>query len=268
MMAIRALGRLWQGHSHSNPMSAFFRRRRKGSDPKSDSKRTDGAGPPADEPEKSAYSADSPTLFDVRQAQSPKHAETWNGSWERLSDKVYSFLARRFDRDKIPFDVEFDDFFSAVLSRMLRDLPNLEVRGRREFWGWVKKIAANQLIDMWRRHRRLRHGGGRVAQQVDEGDNDLVAGAVDPGSLTPSGFFMVRELEGAEEECVNKITNEQARKIYMMRRRDGLDYEEIAQRVGSESADSVRATFSRVKGQVHECLRRRLDGYTELLVAE
>lgn len=249
-------------------MSAFFRRRRKGPDSGSDSKPTDGARPPADEPEKSASSADSPTLFDVRQAQSPNHADTWNGSWERLSDKVCAFLSRRFDRDKIPFDVEFDDFFSAVLSRMLRDLPNLEVRGRREFWAWVKKIAANQLIDMWRRHRRLRHGGGRIAQQVDDCEIDVVEGAADPGGQTPSGFFMVRELEGAEEECVNKITNEQARKIYMMRRRLGLEYEEIAQRVGSESADSVRATFSRVKGQVHDCLRRRLDGYTELLAAE
>ena len=248
-------------------MSAFFRRR-KASDSKPETAREAEVRSEEQAPAAEPVSADSPTLFDVRQAQSPKHADTWNGSWERLSDKVYAFLARRFDRDKIPFDVEFDDFFSAVLSRMLRDLPNLEVRGRREFWAWVKKIAANQLIDMWRRHRRLRRGGGRVAQQVDDRDVDQVEGAVDPGGMSPSGIFMVRELEGAEEQCVGKISSEQGREIYMMRRRLGLSYEEIAERVGSESADSVRATFSRVKSQVHECLRRRLDGYSEVLSAE
>ena len=248
-------------------MSAFFRRR-KATDPKSE-KTPEGEVRSQDlNPDLDAGSTDSPTLFDVRQAQSPKHADTWNGSWERLSDKVYSFLARRFDRDKIPFDVEFDDFFSAVLSRMLRDLPNLEVRGRRELWAWVKKIAANQLTDMWRRHRRLRHGGGRVAQQVDDRDVDQVEGAVDPGGTSPSGIFMVRELEGAEEQCVSKVSSQQGREVYMMRRRLGLSYEEIAERIGSESPDSVRATFSRVKGQVHDCLRRRLDGYSEVLSAE
>lgn len=252
---------------------SFFRRRRKAPDSKSDSdastdSHADSQGSAGEESQDNAFAADSPTLFDVRQAQSEKHTETWNGSWERLSDKVHAFLARRFDSDKIPFDVEFDDFFSAVLSRMLRDLPNLEVRGRREFWGWVKKIAANQLIDMWRRHRRTRHGGGRITQQVDERDVDQVEAAVDPAGLTPSGIFMVRELEGAEEECVGKISNEQARKIYMMRRRLGLDYDEIAERVGSKSADSVRATFSRVKSQVHDCLRRRLDGYSDVLSAQ
>ena len=249
-------------------MSSFFRRRSKGSDPKGDSGQSSDLNPKAEEQQEDENSMDSPTLFDVRQAQSDKHADTWNGSWERLSDKVHAFLARRFDRDKIPFDVEFDDFFSAVLSRMLRDLPKMEVRGRREFWGWVKKVAANQLVDMWRRHRRLRHGGGRVGQQINDLEVDVVEGAVDPVDQTPSGLFMAQEIEGAEEECVNKIPNEQARKIYMMRRRRGLDYVEIAREVGSDSPDSIRAMFSRVKGQVHDCLRRRLDGYSELLSEE
>jgi RNA polymerase sigma factor (sigma-70 family) len=249
-------------------MTPFFPRRRRQPDPvdRPDPKQppaaahgaAPGAGP-------GAGPGDSPTLHDVRLAQGKEQTDSWHGSWERLSDKIHGYLMRRVGGGKLPYDIEFDDFFSAVMARMLRDLPTLEVRGREEFWAWVKRIAMHQLVDLWRTHKRIKRGGGQTMQQVGDDDVDLIENARDPQPNSVSGMIRLRELESAEAECVDKIEREQWREIYVLRRRWGLSYEEIATRVGSKSADSIRVVFGRVKSRVQDCLRRRLDGYAEML---
>ena len=204
------------------------------------------------------------TVFDVQQAQKADHDDQWQGSWERLSDKVFAFLRRRYGHRSLPPGVELDDLFSGVLARMLRDLPRLQVHGRDAFWGWVTRVAANQITDDWRRQKRKRRGGHLIeAEPHDEDSDSPLDAAPDAGAATPSAIARAHELEQAERECVEGLPSARARRIYEFRRLWELPYSEIAERVGDSNPSLTRATFHRAKEKVLECLRNRLDGYTE-----
>ncbi len=206
------------------------------------------------------------TLRDVecaRRAQA-EDASAWNRSWQRLSERVQAFLRHDCAALRLPPEVEFEDLLSAVLVRMLRDLPQLRLEGRTKFWAWVRRLAKNQVADEWRRHRRQRSGGGRVQQQHDSQGIDLVAGTADRATPSASGELRALELEGSEASCVQRLDNEQARRVYVLRRSD-VSFEEIASAVGHADVNVTRVVFSRAKKKVIECLERKLDRYQPLI---
>ncbi len=199
--------------------------------------------------------------MDVRRAQQPDGSASWQGSWQRLSERVHGFLRGKFGGARLPYDVEFDDLFAAVLVRMLRDLPRLQVGDRAEFWAWVRRLASNQIVDFWRQHGRQSSGSANVEQvQGEEGDQWLDQ-VCDRAAHTGGALLRARELEDAEEACARTLLNERVRAIYLLRRREELPFAEIAARVGDANADITRVTFRRAKGRVLQCLRTKLDGY-------
>ncbi|MFT4515470.1 MAG: DNA-directed RNA polymerase specialized sigma24 family protein [Planctomycetota bacterium] len=71
-----------------------------------------------------------------------------------------------------------------------------------------------------------------------------------------------REIESLEEECVQALSREESRKIYLLRRRDGMSYEDIALAVGRNKPVTVKVIFKRSRDVVLARLRNKLDGYS------
>lgn len=202
------------------------------------------------------------TVFLVGKLRSPRNTDTWHGSWQSLSDKVYSWLKRNYRQPNLPYGTEFDDLFCSLLARMVRDLPQLEVRGRDAFWGWVKTLTEHQISDFWRRHKRQRRGGGvNPQQQTDEDNLDVLSQVPDEKSMSASMVASLGELEQAEQGCIEQLPNEEARQVYVDRRIWGLSYEEIAQKLEKKSTDAVRLMYGRIRDRIRACLREKLDGY-------
>ena len=201
---------------------------------------------------------ENPTVPLVRELQDGG-SET---EWTALSDKVDAFLRRAHGHGNLPNGVEFADFRQFVFVRLLAAIPTLELTSRREFWGYVKRLADNAKTDLWRRARTEKHNAGREPTQQfsPDGADRLARQGEVAGS--PSAHARSAELEERELECVKRLTNDEAREVYLLRRREGKSYEEIAEIVGRKRAGTVKVIFHRAQKSVTKCLRGRLDGYT------
>jgi len=240
-------------------VTPFFRRKKPNEQPEDPR--------PEEVPEESPPAIDpGSTIQHVRRAQEPDDTPEWQASWAQLSDKIYHFLHRRFARNRLPPYLDFEDLYSGVLARMLQDLPGLKFEHREAFWAWVRKATANELVSIWRRHGAQKRGGGKVIQQqTDEEDLDVLQSVDDPEAQPASVYMRVTELEDAEIDCLSQVPNKDSQQVYLLRRKDGFSFEEIAEKLGHGNAESMRVLFHRTKQKVRSCLRGKLDGYTEFI---
>lgn len=196
------------------------------------------------------------TLFLASSAR----ADAGSEHWAPLSAKILGFL-QSFRHQRMPPRVDFEDFCSEVILRVLRDLPGVELRDRKSFWAWLKRVAENTLVDLIRSAQAKKRG---AESALGRADDEGVPGVLDadPNAEPGSMVWRVRELEQAELLCVDKLPTELGRNVYLLRRQRDLPFEEIATRVGHRNAAASRYVFFRMKELVQTCLRRRLeDGY-------
>lgn len=191
-----------------------------------------------------------------------RHAKAVQGdaqspSWGPLVGRLRHHLDH-YRSKKMPPGYDFDDFVAEVLLQVLRDLPGIEMRSRGEFWSWLGKLADHVLVDMWRHSRAKKRGLDRQGV-ADEQVFASVAGT----EPSPSGLQHVREIEAAEQDCIDRLPNELGRRVYALRRGQDLSFDQIAAETGQVSAASARFVFFQVKQAVRECLRLKLEkGYS------
>lgn len=215
----------------------------------------EGRASGADTPE---ATSGNPTVSLIRELQ---RASSESG-WGTLSGKIDRFLKRVYNTRDVPSGTDFADFTQVVFGRLLTAMPSLQLRSRREFWGYVKRLADNAKLDLWRRARTEKNNFGQAPlQQVSPSGVDRLA-ETDRACDSPSAHARRAELEERELECVMRLANEESREVYLLRRREGKSYEEIAELVGRRKAATVKVIFHRAQKGVTNCLRSRLDGYT------
>lgn len=202
------------------------------------------------------------THFIVQSAQrNDRHA------WTLLSAKVLFFLRSRFGRVNLPTELEFDDFGSEVMLRILADIHRFTDTGKGAFWGWVYILAQNRLNDLWRMHQR-RHRMGLLARgDGDDGDEtrdggEHSAGGFDqmsnPKQQSPSDDAHVRDLENIERDCAARLPESMCR-IYLMRREQELSFEEISTAFGGVKPVTLRSYYKRSRDFVKDCIQRKVD---------
>lgn len=198
-----------------------------------------------------------------RRADTVRHAKAAqrdpdSDSWGPLTTKIRERL-RGYRANRLPPNLEHDDFVSEVILRVLRDLPGVEIRTRGEFWSWIQTVADHALTDLWRRARAQKRGPAPEAS----GDDDAEATAPPHAAPTPSSVQRAHEIERAERDCIERLPNDLAQTVYRLRRGEDLAFAAIAARTGQASAASARFVFFRAKQAVQECLRRKLEtGYS------
>jgi len=193
------------------------------------------------------------TQYLVREASGDPSSPAWDG----LAAKIERFLTRRYQRHTLPVDYEVEDVVMEVMLRVLRDLSTYRQTEGRTFWAWLSRVAEHVLIDLKRRESTLKRGGQLVT--LHEDDEHLRLDQLhDADATTPTVYARRRELEQAEMECANRLSKE-ARSVYLLRRREELPFEQIAELLGRSHVGSMRSTFKRARDQVKDCLTIRMN---------
>lgn len=182
-------------------------------------------------------------------------------AWTALSEKILYYLRTRFGHASFPQGVEFTDFVSECMLKILTSVDTFEYRGKDSFWKWVQTLAGNLWRDLWRkfdRDRRL----GLLARGDAVNDSDSrppsAAEAAPAKGETPTQIVRYRELERAERDCVKKLPKHM-HDVYVMRRQHELSFAEISAKSGGINEATLRSHFMRARDKIRECLGTKLD---------
>ena len=192
------------------------------------------------------------TQFIVSQAQLDEQR-----AWVQLSGKVLFFLRSRFSNVQFPPDMEFEDFASEVMLKLLSDIGKFNDQGKGSFWGWVYMLSQNRLKDLWRRSNRdsklgLHGSGERDDSAIGFDDRpDLAADSV-------SEIMNVRDIESAERDCAARLP-EDMREVYFMRRLQDLPFADISKAMDGIKEVTLRSHYKRARDFVKDCIRQKID---------
>ena len=137
--------------------------------------------------------------------------------------------------------VQAEDLFQEVCLALWQSFAGFDPS--RPFGAWARGIAAKKILQGFEKSRRLplAFSPKTVQAIVDAYDRAEPAG---PG-----------ETEGLRE-CIGKLP-ERSRQLLVLRYEKSLKLGEIAARVGG-SLDAVHKLLSRIRENLEECLRRRV----------
>jgi RNA polymerase sigma factor (sigma-70 family) len=183
-------------------------------------------------------------------------------AWGALSAKIVHYLRTRFGNSSFPQGIEFNDFVSDVMLKILTSIETFEHRGKDSFWKWVQTLGGNLWRDLWRKFNRDRQLG-----LLGRGDHERTDSDTRPPSVTeaapatgesPTQIVRFRELERAERECVMKL-GKQMRDVYVLRRQHELSFAEISERMGGIKEATLRSHYMRARDQIRDCLGGKID---------
>jgi RNA polymerase sigma factor (sigma-70 family) len=210
---------------------------------------------PEDRPQQPALEG---TEFLVREVVHGEKAR----AWAHLSEKIVHYLRTRFGNSAFPPGIEFADFVSDTMLKILTSIESFEYRGMDSFWKWVQTLAGNLWRDLWRRFDRDRRLGLTARGDGNRGETDTWAPSLTEAAASqeesPTAVVRFRELARAEEECVGKLSK-QFRDVYLMRRQNELSFSEISERLGGVNEATLRSHFMRARDKVRDCLGAKID---------
>lgn len=203
------------------------------------------------------------TQFIVQSAQRNEQQ-----AWTLLSAKILFFLRSRFGGVHLPSELEFDDFTSEVMLRILGEIQRFKDTGKGAFWGWVYILSQNRLNDLWRQHQRRQRlgllGRGEPSQGEAAGGDGRPGAGLDevsnPSQPSPSELAQVGEIEAIERDCVSQLPPSMAR-IYLLRREQELSFDEISVAFGGTKAVTLRSYYKRARDFVKDCIQRKVDRF-------
>ncbi|HKB14637.1 MAG TPA: sigma-70 family RNA polymerase sigma factor [Planctomycetota bacterium] len=132
------------------------------------------------------------------------------------------------------------DLVQDTLLRALESLPRFEYRGVGSFWGFLRAIARNHLIEV---SRRAAHPA-RGSPLPEDGVEARPARDPDPSTVVLRG----EQIE-AFEAALSTLP-EKHREALLMRIELGVDYASIAAECGFPSADAARMAVTRATVRV------------------
>jgi RNA polymerase sigma-70 factor (ECF subfamily) len=147
------------------------------------------------------------------------------------SDAAFRHLVARYERPLFSFVLRMvrdrgaaEDISQEVLLKVFRGLRAFDLQ--RKFSSWLFKIAHNATID-WLRRR----GPAEESLDAPLSPDGPTREFVDQRALTPEASWQNAELAAALERAVGALRAE-FRAVVLLRFREGLAYEEIAEATG------------------------------------
>jgi RNA polymerase sigma-70 factor (ECF subfamily) len=132
---------------------------------------------------------------------------------------------------------DVDDLVQEAFYRAFRKLDGF--RGTASFRTWVMTIGSNALKDLRRREARRTVFALEEREVVDE-------------SANPHASAVVRDLESRLQREVERLPEKQ-RQVFLMRAQQGIDYEEIADVLGT-SVGAARVHYHQAVKRLKKAL--------------
>lgn len=190
------------------------------------------------------------TVFSAREAQSdPEHP-----SWNDLLTKIEAMIRREFPASVVPSPYGIEDLVALAQQRVFRDLVRMELRDRQSFWGWVRQLTRNSLVDLF---RRAKPPANVKVQRIESGEDASDDLDLKDGHLTTASVITrVNETQDAMLECLAAMKDEYA-VVLRLRLLKHLSYAEIASQLGVGPEATLRSTFNRGRLKLAKCMLQK-----------
>lgn len=178
----------------------------------------------------------------------------------RLFDRYYE-RARRSVRARLGARVraqlDSGDILQQTFAKAFQIFDRFEMRHEGSFIHWLAEIAAGQIRDEADRigSKKRTAPGGVQSLDAEFGGASGNLGALVPGEDTgPVGRSARNEQEEALFACLEKLPDEHRRCI-VLRDYDGLEWAEVAERMGKNTDSAARETHRRARVLLARCLQ-------------
>lgn len=162
--------------------------------------------------------------------------------WDRIFARVLQLLKNRQDAEEVTQD---------AFLRAHRGLQNF--RGDAAFSTWLFQIATNLAHNRyWYWWRRKRDSSLSLDQTLACDSETTLVDVLPEETEGPSDEARTNELTRRVEECLPQL-NKKHRDILMLRIKDDLSYEEIAQKLGIR-VGTVKSRIARARESLREKL--------------
>ncbi|NQV35697.1 MAG: sigma-70 family RNA polymerase sigma factor [Phycisphaeraceae bacterium] len=180
---------------------------------------------------------------------------------ERLLLNYYDRLGRTIGA-KLPASVkqvvDVDDILQQTFLQVFRDIRGFQPHSDASFFGWIKTIAENRLIDTIKGLKRKKRGGEHhQVREVKDCQTSSIKNLVDMLSAngrSPSRSFARHEAMQAVQIGLASLPEDQ-REAIRLRFISGKSLEEVAAMMGCTKA-AVRGLIYRGKRELHDAMGR------------
>ncbi len=160
--------------------------------------------------------------------------------WDLIYNRVYGLLRNRQDAEEVTQD---------TFMRAHRGLDNF--RGDASFSTWIYQIATNLARNRyWYWFRRKRDQSMSLDEPLSDDGNANLQDILPDGGIAPSEAALAQEFVDRVADELRNLSPAH-REILELRNRDGLSYEEIAQRLDL-SIGTVKSRIARARERLWE----------------
>lgn len=180
----------------------------------------------------------------------------------RLFDRYYE-RARRSVRarlgTKVRSQLDSGDILQQTFAKAFQIFDRFEMRHEGSFIHWLAEIAAGQIRDEADRigSKKRTAPGGLQSLDAEFGEaSGSLAGLVPGADTGPVGRSAQNEQEEALYACLEKLPDEH-RQCIVLRDYDGLEWAEVAEKLGKNTDSAARETHRRARVLLAKCLQSR-----------
>ena len=146
------------------------------------------------------------------------------------------------------------DIVQETLLDVFEGLREFTASSEGDFRNWLATIALNNIRDGARRANAAKRARPNPRATSDEQPSSLSVSLLGGREPSPSQHALAAELEQRIRYALSHELPPAYREVLILRRLCGMDYAEIARRMGFGSASSARALCTRASQRLQACL--------------
>lgn len=199
------------------------------------------------------------TLELVKQAQSGDR-EALDRLFQRYYERTRRSVRARLGQ-KLRSNLDSGDILQQTFAKAFQIFDRFEMRHEGSFIHWLAEIAAGQIRDEADRigSKKRTAPGGLQSLDAQFGEASGNLGQLVPDAITgPDGRSIQREQEAAVESCLDRLPDEH-RTCIVLRDYDGLEWLEVAQKLGKNTDSAARELHRRALVLLARCVKQHGD---------
>jgi len=196
------------------------------------------------------------TLELVRKAQDGDK-EALNRLFDRYYERVRRSVRVRLSRG-LRNRLDSGDILQQVFAKAFQKFDQFEMRNEGALLNWLSEIAVGQICDESDKSKaaKRKHEGGMLSVHGDE-DAEQDNGVQLEGAVTgPLDGAQKRESLSAVDACLFALP-EHYREVIVLRDYDGMEWKDIARKLGKNTDSAARELHSRAMLALSRLLRER-----------
>jgi RNA polymerase sigma-70 factor (ECF subfamily) len=196
------------------------------------------------------------TLELVRKAQGGSK-EALNRLFDRYYERVRRSVRVRLGRG-LRNRLESGDILQMVFAKAFEKFEHFEMRNEGALLNWLSEIAVGQIhdeADKANASKRKHEGGVLSIHGAEDGEEE--AGIQLEGDVTgPLDGVQKRESRSAVDACMDELP-EHYREVILLRDYDGMEWKDIAKKLGKNTDSAARELHSRAMLALTRLLQQR-----------